>query len=260
MIGDSTVHGWDELREEIGMNLIESIDLMSSILEARTSEALQKRLGEAAARVGFTTFVAGVQMSRPDGAPAHHLISGYPEEWQRIYAQRDYIWTDPTVIHCQVSSEPLIWKQEIFERHRGLGIWEEAKSFGLSHGISVAQHEAGGIKSMLSLVRDKEVDRDEREALQLLSATRVLAGCAHFAAVQIAKGALNFDADLPKLTPQELESLKWVSKGKTSWEIGRIMSIAEPTVTFHVKNAMQKLKASNRPQALAVAIRLGLIN
>jgi len=38
-----------------------------------------------------------------------------------------------------------------------------------------------------------------------------------------------------------------------------ILRISESTVNFHVYNIMQKLGAINRPQAVAVATHLGLI-
>ncbi|CAG0905822.1 unnamed protein product [Darwinula stevensoni] len=204
-------------------------------------------------------FVAGVEMKDLDGVPSHHLISGYPEEWQRIYAECDYIRTDPTVAHCQTSLEPLVWTEKAFSRYKGMHLWEEARSYGLAHGISVALHDEAHTKSMLSLVRDKPVDLDARECRQLISCVQVLAGCAHFVAVKLAKEVLRPVQTLPRLTRQEVECLKWVSNGKTSWEIARIMTISEPTVAFHIRNGIQKLGASNRPQALAIAIRLGLI-
>ncbi|WP_376767374.1 helix-turn-helix domain-containing protein [Paludibacterium denitrificans] len=39
------------------------------------------------------------------------------------------------------------------------------------------------------------------------------------------------------LTPREKECLSWVSAGKTSWEIARILNVAEATVIFHISNA-----------------------
>jgi LuxR family quorum-sensing system transcriptional regulator SolR len=39
-----------------------------------------------------------------------------------------------------------------------------------------------------------------------------------------------------------------------------ILGISESTVNFHVYNIMQKLGATNRPQTVAVAARLGLID
>ena len=38
------------------------------------------------------------------------------------------------------------------------------------------------------------------------------------------------------------------------------MAISEATVVFHLKNAMRKLDSFNRPQAIAVAMRLGVIH
>lgn len=62
------------------------------------------------------------------------------------------------------------------------------------------------------------------------------------------------------LSSREKEVLDWLKQGKSSWDISVILGISERTVNFHVYNIMQKLGAINRPQALAVAARLGLID
>ncbi len=53
--------------------------------------------------------------------------------------------------------------------------------------------------------------------------------------------------------------LSWVAAGKSSWEIGRILSISEHTVNSHIERAVSKLGAANRPEAVAKAIMLDLI-
>lgn len=62
-----------------------------------------------------------------------------------------------------------------------------------------------------------------------------------------------------KLTLRERDCLKWVSSGKTSWEIACILQISERTVIFHLANAARKLNTSTRPQTVAKALRLGLL-
>jgi DNA-binding CsgD family transcriptional regulator len=62
------------------------------------------------------------------------------------------------------------------------------------------------------------------------------------------------------LSPREKEVLDWLKQGKSSWAISIILDISERTVNFHAYNIMQKLGAVNRPQAVAVATRLGLID
>jgi LuxR family transcriptional activator of conjugal transfer of Ti plasmids len=61
------------------------------------------------------------------------------------------------------------------------------------------------------------------------------------------------------LSNREKSCLSWTALGKSSWEIGQILSISENTVIFHVKNAMKKLGVSNRTVAAVKALQLGLI-
>lgn len=62
------------------------------------------------------------------------------------------------------------------------------------------------------------------------------------------------------LSARELEVLRWTSQGKTSIEIGRILSLSDHTVNAYMTNAIKKLDCVNRTQLVAKAIRLKLIN
>lgn len=62
-----------------------------------------------------------------------------------------------------------------------------------------------------------------------------------------------------ELSDREKACLSWTASGKSSWEVGRILSISENTVVFHIKNAMRKLGVANRTLAAVKAIELGLI-
>ncbi len=62
------------------------------------------------------------------------------------------------------------------------------------------------------------------------------------------------------LSPREKECLKWTADGKTSTEIGTILSISEHTVNHHLYGGMQKLDATNRIHAVTIAFRSGLLN
>lgn len=67
-------------------------------------------------------------------------------------------------------------------------------------------------------------------------------------------------SEMPNLTTKEIEVLKWVEQGKTTWEIARIQEISERTVKFHVGNVLGKLGVKSRFQAVAVAVKLGILN
>jgi DNA-binding CsgD family transcriptional regulator len=61
------------------------------------------------------------------------------------------------------------------------------------------------------------------------------------------------------LTQREREILAWAAKGKAAWEIGKILRIAKRTVDEHVQTAARKLGATNRTQAVAIALQHRLI-
>ncbi len=62
------------------------------------------------------------------------------------------------------------------------------------------------------------------------------------------------------LTFRERDCLLWASRGKTSWEIGCILGIAERTVNFHIGNICCKLGVRNRQAAITMALEWGLIS
>lgn len=64
----------------------------------------------------------------------------------------------------------------------------------------------------------------------------------------------------PKFTPRELEVLSLMVKGARNKEIAETLVIAEQTVKIHVGNIMAKLGVDNRTEAVALAIKLNLVN
>ncbi|MFZ1878717.1 MAG: response regulator transcription factor [Gaiellaceae bacterium] len=61
------------------------------------------------------------------------------------------------------------------------------------------------------------------------------------------------------LTQRELEVLRLLAEGLQHEEIGRRLGISSETVRTHLRKASDRLGASTRTQAVATALRLGLI-
>ena len=61
------------------------------------------------------------------------------------------------------------------------------------------------------------------------------------------------------LSKRELEVLSHVAGGNRNRDIAEILFISEETVKVHLKHAMEKLGASDRTQAVAIAVRRGMI-
>jgi DNA-binding NarL/FixJ family response regulator len=62
-----------------------------------------------------------------------------------------------------------------------------------------------------------------------------------------------------KLTAREVEVLQHVSGGNRNRDIAELLRISEETVKVHIKHIMDKLGAKDRTQAIAIAVRRGII-
>lgn len=63
----------------------------------------------------------------------------------------------------------------------------------------------------------------------------------------------------PELTPRELAVLQLVALGRSNKEIGASLSITEGTAKIHVNSLLRKLGAAGRTEAVAVAVRRGIV-
>ena len=61
------------------------------------------------------------------------------------------------------------------------------------------------------------------------------------------------------LTSRERECLLWLSQGLRNDEVAERLDIKLVTVDFHLTNARRKLNAKTSAQALAIAVRAGLV-
>lgn len=61
------------------------------------------------------------------------------------------------------------------------------------------------------------------------------------------------------LSPREHQCLQWVCRGKSSADIGTILSLSPRTVDSYLEKVCAKLKVRTRIEAVASAVRQGLI-
>ena len=68
-------------------------------------------------------------------------------------------------------------------------------------------------------------------------------------------------SEMPKieLSPRQLEMLNYVAKGFNNAEIANMVGIGRDCVKAHLSAAFTRLNASSRSEAVAIAIRLGLL-
>lgn len=83
---------------------------------------------------------------------------------------------------------------------------------------------------------------------------------------QLLHSSVNTDLPAPErqgkiiLTPKETEVLQWSARGKSSWEIGRILNCTEATANYHFSHIRRKFSVSSRGMAVLKALEQGLIS
>jgi LuxR family transcriptional regulator, quorum-sensing system regulator SolR len=234
-------------------------DAYEALQRAQTPEELRVAMAKFARQMGFEHFIYALSINAPSLKPQQYALNGFPHEWLERYVARGYFKLDPVVRHAQTTSLPAIWTEDRFHDSKATAeFWDDAKAFGLSCGLTFAVHEQPGVTGIFSLVRDRALDLPALEMAALIGRAQMFASMLHHAV-----GRIDLPRLLPEknvaLTPRERECLRWSADGKTAWEIGRILNIAERTVVFHVNNVIQKLGASNKTQAIVRAVALNLL-
>jgi LuxR family transcriptional regulator len=185
------------------------------------------------------------------------MTNNFPRAWQRRYLRRGYHALDPTVEYAKTGVEPMTWSRELFAAEALQDLSRDAGAIGFNHGWTQPLHDARGRFGMLTLARgDAAIDAAE---LQLkLPMMQWLAQVVHdrlFAEFM----AWQRNESIGRLTERELACLRLAADGGTSGEISAATGVAERTVNFHMANAIDKLGATNKTHAVALALRLGVL-
>ena len=120
-------------------------------------------------------------------------------------------------------------------------------SFGEADGVALAL-KSGAAGAITKTAEDAE----------LVSVIRNIAAGGKYISTEIEK-LLTESPPVPKLTPRQREILAYMTKGLTNVEIAKILRIRKDTVEEHVNLLLAKLYASNRTEAVAIAMRKHLI-
>jgi len=190
----------------------------------------------------------------PDSSRTLVVAGTFPEAWVTLYAERQFQLVDPIVAENFRNFSLQSWV-ETYRKSPPPRIFRFlAEDFGLKTGYTYGQRDPVGSGGSLFSFSGPNMQEHPRNAL----IQELLLPHLHRVLCQLEPPRPPVVAAVP-LSGRELEVLKWISAGKSSWETGMILRISERTVNFHVKNIVRKLDAVNRPQAVAMALKLGLL-
>ncbi|WP_334396035.1 helix-turn-helix transcriptional regulator [Bradyrhizobium sp. AZCC 2289] len=231
-------------------------NFIESLSTAPDAQGFRDAMAEAATALDLSCFAYLSMPRQPRSNPT--LIANYPLAWTEHYLRCHYERLDPVIIRALRNPEPFEW---------GLGIgtmgdsklqqelFAEAATFGIRYGFTVPVHDHQGPIAAVTFAADERLPRFEKRITEHGRVLQLMAMYFH------AHARRRFDCSREiggvPLSPREFECLEWAARGKSAWEIGRILGISRRTAAFHLDNAKAKLGVHSICQAVARLIASG---
>lgn len=183
------------------------------------------------------------------------IITNWPSDLISEFDQGGLLVGSPVLAHLRRASIP--FRYDVEQNHLRRDPESAAVSrmlflrFRMGRGAYFPVHDASGARGAISFSGDREpFTTEEMMELTYLSI---------FVFQQLAEIRELDSRNGDMLTERELDCLNWTAAGKTSVEIAEILTLSEHTINHYLNRATKKLDAVNRTQAVAKALRFGLI-
>jgi LuxR family quorum-sensing system transcriptional regulator CciR len=187
-------------------------------------------------------------------------LSTYPEAWVETYIADNIVANDPVLLASHRTNMGFAWSEiptliTLTAAH--LEIRARTKKAGIDDGFTVPAHVPGEANGSCNFATatGRALPRDNLKMAQLIGgfafqAARAMAFNACPAAKRPVKGPL---------TPRQLECVLFAARGKSDWEIGKILGISPGTVKRHIEAARAHYEVASRMQVVMRALFEGQI-
>jgi DNA-binding CsgD family transcriptional regulator len=197
------------------------------------------------AAFGLPTVMVGALLVRGDKVGGRFYFGNWSKEWTSVYLEKVFA-EDPLVHEARRRMSPFTWSELWAEGDLPQAVRdviEMGRQRGWQEGFAVPIHGPGGYLGLASFAGGPAALSPSDRALLL-----ALAHAAH----QRCKALYGDKLDAAiNLTRRELQTMRWVSRGKTDAQIGAILKLSATTVHYYVEQAKRKLGVRSRSQAVS---------
>lgn len=187
---------------------------------------------------------------------------GWSDQVMALWWSRSVMLKAPLYIRCRFTARPFATeiRGPLKAYTPNLRRIETAmRSMGLTSMITIPVHRPRGRISMLTFCGDLPIDvaRDVvgRKGGELMLAGQLFcqAHDQHVPPPPITEDVLS------GLTPREWECMRLTALGHREAEVAALLNIEKSTVRYHLQNVVEKMGATSRIHAVALASQLGMI-
>jgi LuxR family quorum-sensing system transcriptional regulator CciR len=228
------------------LRLVESEEQLSSLLESISLE------------LGFAFFALTHHVDiRQAPQPAIRLAT-YPAEWVDYFDGQRLGPSDPVHRASHLTSVGFAWSEVpamIPLTRRDRDILDRARLAGIGDGFTIPAHVPGESHGSCSFAtrRGETIEPDALPRAQLV-------GAFAFEAARRLWKIRAVDKPVPGLTDRQRDCLLWAARGKSDWEISRILGISHETVIQHLKQARERYGVGKRTLLAVHALFDGTIS
>jgi len=187
-----------------------------------------------------------------------YILCNYPKDFLKSYAERNRYRNDPVWCYAYDKPQQLFHWNELYEHEKLAAAYRQqlawCSRFDIKDGLACPIHGPNNEYGVLYFVLNGDNSLVSDQLVEIKPLFLLLSQLIH-QKVKVMKS--NQPSNTAKLTARETESLLWSAKGKTAWEISKIMSISEYTVKEHLTHCAQKLNANNKAATIARALMNG---
>lgn len=216
-----------------------------AVSDVQAEADLADLLAEITRQMGFTYFALTqhVDVRRASTPPIR--LANYPAEWIEYFDAHDLGMSDPVHRASQLTSVGFGWSRLdrlITLTPRDEQVLARAARQGIGDGFTVPAHVPGEANGSCSFATEAGVSLVD-DHLPLAQ----LVGAFAFEAARRLRHIRANEADpLPRLTDRQRDCVLWVARGKSDWEIGRILELSPETVTEYLKRARERYGVTKR--------------
>lgn len=224
-----------------------------------TEIELADALATVTREMGFTYFALTHHVDiRRAPQPAIRLHN-YPDDWVAYYDDNSLGVSDPVHRASHLTSVGFAWSEipkmiALTPRDHEMLIRGEAK--GIGDGFTIPANVPGETHGSCSFANPRGTAIREED----LPLAQLVGAFAFEAARRLWRVRSSDAAALPKLTDRQRECIMWVARGKSDWEISRILGIQHETVIRHLKQARERYGVAKRTMLAVHALFDGSIS
>ena len=236
--------------------LREGAELAPGMLEAevrRFTSALDfERYGVVLIRDDFSSEDSCVTLGGIDNVPRSYLPT---------FESRGAMKANPVNQHCKRHFLPIVYGPETYASVGLQAAWEHQAEYGFAYGIAAVYHLPRNLHVLFGIDRTASLPQSRDDLLDLVGRVQLFGTFIQSAAMDYLQPAqIVSEPSSVCLSKRQQECLQWAAEGKTAWETGMILSIAEGSVAKVMASAIRKLDCATKSQAVVKALRLGLIH